>query len=108
MLSCACAHLSASNLQIYYVYSTPLLPPPSVQSLRNSPSSQRQRLQPQRRRLNITPESHHPNNNAHDIHDIVPIGRDIAMAATLDTPVFLGAQSAGEGLRYEWTPQFGI
>jgi hypothetical protein len=62
--------------------------------IRNPPSLQRQRLQLNRGRLNEAPESHHPNNYTDDIHNIIPIARNIAQAAALNAVVLFGGQGA--------------
>lgn len=55
-------------------------------------------MQLQCRWLDIPPECQASNDDAHYIHNVVPISRHIAEAASLYTAILLSTQSTGEGL----------
>lgn len=71
--------------------------PPLISTLGNPPSPQRQRLQLKCSRFNISPESKHPDNHTDDIHNIIPIRRDIAKTTSLDTSVLLSRHGTIKG-----------
>lgn len=60
------------------------------------PSPQRQSLQLQRRGTDIAPESHHADDDAYNIGDVIPIPGDIARARAGEAAGFLRFEDAGE------------
>ncbi len=61
------------------------------------PSPQRQSLQLQRRGTDIAPKSHHADDDAKDIGDVIPIPGDIARARAGEAAGLLRFEDAGKG-----------
>lgn len=89
-------------------------PPPLVNPnstplpLRNSPSPQRQRLQLQRRRPNEINKTHRAEYDATNVDNIIPVSRDIAHPASLNTHLLRRGSRTGECRCDEGTFKFGV
>lgn len=70
-----------------FIFPAPRLP--LTRPLTNSPRPQRQALQLQRRRFNITPECDNTNDDTNDVCDIVAISFYVAESAAVGTTVLV-------------------
>jgi hypothetical protein len=108
-------YISILNFSDYYTTMPPpgRLPPPHSLSrlapltIRNPPRLERQRLQFYRGRLDELPKGEHAYDHTDDVRNIVSISIYVADAASLDTAILFGRESAGEGVCDERSAEVG-
>lgn len=77
-------------------------------ALLESPRSERQVLQLQDLGSDVHDKCDDTNNDTEDVDDIVPIALHVARATARKTPLLVGLDSTGEGLRDKRASQLGL